>query len=86
MNVLNVVVSTGRSGRVQPDEEHQEGTWARVPAAGYLLSNSSSRIFFSFMSLHHQSSDYQVKKRRCKYLKSKLNHIKKTVSDYDRRA
>lgn len=32
-----------------------------------------------------KSSDYQVKKRRCKYLKSKLNHIKKMVSDYDRR-
>lgn len=33
-----------------------------------------------------QSPDYQMKKRRCKYLKSKLNHIKKRVSDYDRRA
>jgi len=32
-----------------------------------------------------KSSDYQVKKRRCKYLKSKLNHIKRMVSDYDRR-
>lgn len=30
-------------------------------------------------------ADYQVKKRRCKYLKSKLNHLKKMVSDYDRR-
>ncbi|KAM4527960.1 occludin [Odontesthes bonariensis] len=33
-----------------------------------------------------KSADYQVKKRRCKYLKSKLNHIKTMVSDYDRRA
>ncbi|XP_061589155.1 MARVEL domain-containing protein 2 [Cololabis saira] len=33
-----------------------------------------------------KSPDYQVKKRRCKHLKSKLNHIKKMVSDYDRRA
>ncbi|KAM4719541.1 occludin [Anableps anableps] len=33
-----------------------------------------------------KSADYQVKKRRCKYLKHKLNHIKKMVSDYDRRA
>ncbi|XP_068429674.1 occludin [Clinocottus analis] len=33
-----------------------------------------------------KSPDYQVKKRRSKYLKSKLNHIKKMVSDYDRRA
>uniref|UniRef100_A0A3Q0SKZ2 Occludin a n=1 Tax=Amphilophus citrinellus TaxID=61819 RepID=A0A3Q0SKZ2_AMPCI len=32
-----------------------------------------------------KSADYQVKKRRCKYLKSKLNHLKKMVSDYDRR-
>ncbi|XP_043952569.1 occludin isoform X2 [Gambusia affinis] len=31
-----------------------------------------------------KSADYQVKKRRCKYLKHKLNHIKKMVSDYDR--
>ncbi|XP_054468297.1 LOW QUALITY PROTEIN: occludin [Anoplopoma fimbria] len=33
-----------------------------------------------------KSPDYQVKKRRCKYLKSKLNHIKKMVIDYDRNA
>ncbi|XP_029941132.1 occludin [Salarias fasciatus] len=33
-----------------------------------------------------KSADYQVKKRRSKYLKAKLNHIKKMVSDYDRRA
>ncbi|XP_034565991.1 occludin [Notolabrus celidotus] len=33
-----------------------------------------------------KSPDYRVKKRRCKYLKGKLNHIKKMVSDYDRRA
>ncbi|TKS84881.1 Occludin [Collichthys lucidus] len=32
-----------------------------------------------------KTPDYQMKKRRCKYLKSKLNHIKKMVSDYDRR-
>ncbi|XP_010772525.1 occludin, partial [Notothenia coriiceps] len=33
-----------------------------------------------------KSPDYLVKKRRCKYLKSKLSHIKKMVSDFDRRA
>uniref|UniRef100_UPI0037E75BC9 occludin n=1 Tax=Semicossyphus pulcher TaxID=241346 RepID=UPI0037E75BC9 len=33
-----------------------------------------------------KTPDYQMKKRRCKYLKGKLNHIKKMVSDYDRRA
>ncbi|KAM9338314.1 occludin [Symphorus nematophorus] len=33
-----------------------------------------------------KTPDYQVKKRRCKYLKAKLNHIKKMVSDYDRGA
>uniref|UniRef100_A0A673CNL7 Occludin n=1 Tax=Sphaeramia orbicularis TaxID=375764 RepID=A0A673CNL7_9TELE len=32
-----------------------------------------------------KSADYQMKKRRCKYLKGKLNYIKKLVSDYDRR-
>ncbi|XP_076158565.1 uncharacterized protein LOC143141736 [Alosa pseudoharengus] len=32
-----------------------------------------------------KSSDYQLKKKRCKYLKSKLSHIKKMVSDFDRR-
>lgn len=33
-----------------------------------------------------RSADYQQKKKRCKYLKAKLNHIKKMVSDYDRRS
>ncbi|XP_034048520.1 occludin [Thalassophryne amazonica] len=33
-----------------------------------------------------KSADYQVKKHRCKYLKGKLSHIKKMVSDFDRRA
>ncbi|MEQ2263182.1 hypothetical protein XENORESO_004232 [Xenotaenia resolanae] len=33
-----------------------------------------------------KSADYQAKRHRCKYLKHKLNHIKKMVSDYDRRA
>uniref|UniRef100_H2L4X0 Occludin a n=1 Tax=Oryzias latipes TaxID=8090 RepID=H2L4X0_ORYLA len=32
-----------------------------------------------------KTPDYLVKKRRCKYLKAKLSHIKKMVSDYDRR-
>ncbi|XP_038128497.1 occludin [Cyprinodon tularosa] len=31
-----------------------------------------------------KTADYQVRKQRCKYLKHKLNHIKKMVSDYDR--
>lgn len=33
-----------------------------------------------------KTPDYRMKKRRCKYLKAKLNHIKKMVSDYDRQA
>ncbi|XP_076842768.1 occludin [Brachyhypopomus gauderio] len=33
-----------------------------------------------------KSGDYQLKKKRCKYLKAKLNHIKRMVSDYDSRA
>nr|XP_061800211.1 occludin-like [Nerophis lumbriciformis] len=33
-----------------------------------------------------KSSDYRARKRRSKYLKAKLNHIKKMVGDYDRRA
>ncbi|XP_029025055.1 occludin [Betta splendens] len=33
-----------------------------------------------------KSADYQMKRRRCKYLKPKLNHIKKMVSDFDHRA
>ncbi|XP_029916843.1 occludin b [Myripristis murdjan] len=32
-----------------------------------------------------KSSDYQIKKKRCKYLRSKLSHIKRKVSEYDRR-
>ncbi|XP_026129979.1 occludin [Carassius auratus] len=32
-----------------------------------------------------RSGDYLVKKRRCKHLKAKLSHIKRMVSDYDRR-
>ncbi|KAL4609490.1 occludin-like [Arapaima gigas] len=32
-----------------------------------------------------RSADYQTKKRRCKYLKAKLSHIKKMVSDFDHR-
>ncbi|KAM4532966.1 occludin [Fundulus diaphanus] len=33
-----------------------------------------------------KSADYQMKKRRCKYLKQKLNRIKKMVGDYDHSA
>ncbi|KPP62594.1 hypothetical protein Z043_119214 [Scleropages formosus] len=33
-----------------------------------------------------RSADYQSKKRRCKYLKAKLSHIKKMVGNFDRRA
>ncbi|XP_061783372.1 occludin isoform X1 [Nerophis lumbriciformis] len=33
-----------------------------------------------------KSADYRGRKRRSKYLKAKLSHIKKMVSDYDRRA
>ncbi|XP_061752911.1 occludin b [Nerophis ophidion] len=32
-----------------------------------------------------KSSDYQVNKRQSRYLKSKLSHIKKMISDYDHR-
>ncbi|XP_061586268.1 MARVEL domain-containing protein 2-like [Cololabis saira] len=32
-----------------------------------------------------KSQDYQIRKRKCKYLRSKLSHIKKKISDYDRR-
>ncbi|KAJ8260865.1 hypothetical protein COCON_G00165880 [Conger conger] len=31
-----------------------------------------------------RSPDYKIKKKRCKYLKGKLNHIKKRVSEFDR--
>ncbi|CAM9283585.1 unnamed protein product [Lampetra planeri] len=36
-------------------------------------------------SPQYLSADYQTRKRRCKYLKAKLSHIKRMVSDYDRR-
>ncbi|XP_068617028.1 MARVEL domain-containing protein 2-like [Brachionichthys hirsutus] len=32
-----------------------------------------------------KSPNYEIKKKRCKYLRSKLSHIKKMISDYDRR-
>ncbi|XP_032367159.1 occludin b [Etheostoma spectabile] len=32
-----------------------------------------------------KSPDYQIKKKRCKYLRSKLSHIKRKISEYDRR-
>ncbi|KAM3867778.1 occludin b [Diretmus argenteus] len=32
-----------------------------------------------------KSADYQVKKKQCKYLRSKLSHLKRKVSEYDRR-
>ncbi|XP_054630276.1 occludin b [Dunckerocampus dactyliophorus] len=32
-----------------------------------------------------KSPDYQINKRRCRYLRSKLSHIKKMISDYDHR-
>lgn len=32
-----------------------------------------------------QSSNYEIKKKRCKYLRSKLSHIKRKISEYDRR-
>ncbi|XP_034026893.1 occludin b isoform X2 [Thalassophryne amazonica] len=32
-----------------------------------------------------KSANYQIKKKRCKYLKSKLSHIKRRISEYDRR-
>ncbi|XP_016362486.1 occludin-like [Sinocyclocheilus anshuiensis] len=33
-----------------------------------------------------RSGDYLLKKKRCKHLKAKLSHIKRMVSDYDRRS
>ncbi|RXN32021.1 occludin-like protein [Labeo rohita] len=36
-------------------------------------------------SPQYMSADYQMKKKRCKQLKSKLSLIKRRVSDYDRR-
>lgn len=32
-----------------------------------------------------QSYNYEIKKKRCKYLRSKLSHIKRKISEYDRR-
>ncbi|XP_051924230.1 occludin b [Hippocampus zosterae] len=32
-----------------------------------------------------KSSDYQINRKRCKYLRSKLSHIKRMISDYDHR-
>ncbi|XP_028313866.1 occludin b [Gouania willdenowi] len=32
-----------------------------------------------------KSANYQLKKKRCKYLRSKLSHIKRKISEYDRR-
>ncbi|CAJ1068619.1 occludin b [Xyrichtys novacula] len=32
-----------------------------------------------------KSPNYQIKKKRCKYLRSKLSHIKRKISEYDRR-
>lgn len=32
-----------------------------------------------------KSPHYEMKKKRCKYLRSKLSHIKKKISEYDRR-
>lgn len=32
-----------------------------------------------------KSSGYQIKKKRCKYLRLKLSHIKRKISEYDRR-
>ncbi|KAF6714749.1 Occludin [Oryzias melastigma] len=41
---------------------------------------------YNFIRDSKKNPDYRMKKRRCKHLKAKLNHIKKMVSDYDRRA
>ena len=54
--------------------------------ASYSLFSIRYLLHFLFPIFSPQSADYQMKKRRCKYLKGKLNHIKKMVSDYDRRA
>uniref|UniRef100_A0A3Q4AZK9 Uncharacterized protein n=1 Tax=Mola mola TaxID=94237 RepID=A0A3Q4AZK9_MOLML len=32
-----------------------------------------------------KTSNYEIKKKRCKYLRSKLSHIKRKISEYDRR-
>ncbi|TKS78112.1 Occludin [Collichthys lucidus] len=40
-----------------------------------------------FTRLKHlkKSPNYEIKKKRCKYLRSKLSHIKRKISEYDRR-
>lgn len=38
-----------------------------------------------FLCCTPQTSNYEIKKKRCKYLRSKLSHIKRKISEYDRR-
>lgn len=40
---------------------------------------------FNRVKSQKKSANYQMKKKRCKYLRSKLSHIKRRISDYDRR-
>ncbi|XP_028835035.1 occludin [Denticeps clupeoides] len=41
---------------------------------------------FNNLKDQKKSADYQMKKRRCKYLKARLSHIKKMVNDFDQRS
>ncbi|KAK0142324.1 Occludin [Merluccius polli] len=72
----------------QFDKDHQEykSLQAELDDLNMGLANVDRELD------HHQegspqflSADYQIKKKRCKYLKSKLSHIKRKVSEYDRR-
>ncbi|TRY88155.1 hypothetical protein DNTS_029457 [Danionella cerebrum] len=69
------------------DQDHQE--YKEIQAE---LDQINKRLAddamdeYNTLKEHKRSADYQVKKKRCKNLKAKLNHVKKMVSDYDRRS
>lgn len=76
---------TGRHGRVQRAERQKEGKNELNPRFPTETDNSE-RCYLMHFPLSLQSGDYLVKKKRCKHLKAKLSHIKRMVSDYDRRS